>query len=227
MLLDINSSPPGLKWPPLRRRPYLFKCFLSIKKLIVWFKFHWSCFLMVQLKKVSIFSGNGLAPTRRRTINRTNVDPFHRRIYAMLVGDELQTLCNSRALSLCKWLLWIGWYRYVCIAANNSRQRKWGWVATQMSSMVLAMVNLRCIAYICIWTFPNHISFANVSMAGSCREGPIPWLPMTWFLVLPVHQQPWYWLRVACRSQGRKSVALYGIWQMEKHLYVFCTHCRT
>ena len=37
----------------------------------------------------SIGSDNGLAPNRRQAITRTNADPVHRRIYAVLAGDEL------------------------------------------------------------------------------------------------------------------------------------------
>ena len=39
--------------------------------------------------KVSIGSGNGLAPNRRQAIIWTNADPVQRRIYAALGGDEL------------------------------------------------------------------------------------------------------------------------------------------
>ena len=38
---------------------------------------------------VSIGSDNGSAPSRRQAIIWTNTDPFHRRIYAALGGDEL------------------------------------------------------------------------------------------------------------------------------------------
>ena len=36
-----------------------------------------------------ISSGNGLAPNRRQAITWTDDDPIHWRIYAALVGDEL------------------------------------------------------------------------------------------------------------------------------------------
>ena len=38
---------------------------------------------------VSTGSDNGLAPSRLQTIIWTNVDPYHRRIYAALGGDQL------------------------------------------------------------------------------------------------------------------------------------------
>ena len=40
-------------------------------------------------KKVSVGSGNGLAPTRRQAITWTNTEPFHWRIYAALGGYAL------------------------------------------------------------------------------------------------------------------------------------------
>ena len=45
----------------------------------------------------SIGSDDGLAPTRRQAIIWTNADPFYRRIYAALGGDELA--CPPRYLS--------------------------------------------------------------------------------------------------------------------------------
>ena len=37
-----------------------------------------------------IGSYNGLAPNKRQAITWTNADPGHRRIYAILGGDELR-----------------------------------------------------------------------------------------------------------------------------------------
>ena len=43
----------------------------------------------VPIPKVSIGSGNGLAPNRPQAIAWTNADPLHWRIYAALGEDEL------------------------------------------------------------------------------------------------------------------------------------------
>ena len=52
-------------------------------------------FLRANWQKVSIGSGNGLAPVRRQAITWINADPVHRRIYAAQGGHELRNNNND------------------------------------------------------------------------------------------------------------------------------------
>ena len=58
----------------------------------VWFEFHWSFVtkgLMDNKWALVQVPGNGLTPNRRQAIIWTNADPAQWRIYAALVGEEL------------------------------------------------------------------------------------------------------------------------------------------
>ena len=80
---------PWTKWPPFRRRQFQ-KHFLEWR----YFNFKWNfieiCSLGSSWQYVSIGLDNGLAPCRRQAIIWTSADPYHRRIYAALGGDELK-----------------------------------------------------------------------------------------------------------------------------------------
>ena len=52
-------------------------------------QFHWVCSQGSNWLLVSTGSGSGLAPNRRETITRINVDPIHRRIYTALGGNKI------------------------------------------------------------------------------------------------------------------------------------------
>ena len=66
----------------------IFKCvFLNENDIIPIQMSNW--------QKVIIGSSNGLAPNRRQAITWTNDGPVHWRIYAVLGGDELNTLYRS------------------------------------------------------------------------------------------------------------------------------------
>ena len=63
---------------------------LSWNKIFVfWFKFYWNLFLMVQLTKVNIGSGNGMAPNRQHAIAWTNDEPVYCWIYVSAGFIEL------------------------------------------------------------------------------------------------------------------------------------------
>ena len=93
----VNSSPPGTKWPPCHRRHFRMHFY-------EWKVFHFNshftevCSSGSNWQKVSIGSGNGLAPVRRQAITWTNADPVHWRIYAALGGDELKWSLDYKEL---------------------------------------------------------------------------------------------------------------------------------
>ena len=81
-------------------------------------------------QKVSIGSGNGLAPNRRQAITRTNVDPVHGRIYAALGGAKVipfhqrpQAKCdNFLSTSLLSAVSWPFYYSWTIIRPFHENQ---------------------------------------------------------------------------------------------------------
>ena len=100
IVIIINSTiSPWTKWPPFHRQHFQMH-FHEWKFLYFDSNFTEVCSQGVNRQKVSVGSGNGLAPNRRQAIIWTNADPGLWRKYAALGGDML-----SAALSflLCVW----------------------------------------------------------------------------------------------------------------------------
>ena len=82
------AHPPWTKWLPFHRHPFQMQ-------FRQWKFFHFDsnvtevCSWGSNWQKVSIGSGNGLAPNRWQAITWTNVDSVHPRIDVALGGDEL------------------------------------------------------------------------------------------------------------------------------------------
>ena len=76
---------------------------IYLKKVIFWFKFHWSLFLKCNLLLVNIGSGNGLVPIRRQPITWTNNDTAHWCIHRSPSLDELSVVSAFPVRDNCCW----------------------------------------------------------------------------------------------------------------------------